>query len=192
MDSIAAPETVTPPAPAPGLTAQEIEALIERKAQEISDKRVSGLQSLYDKKLAEQAKEYQKLRSQLLPGDVDEPEDDTANLRIQELERQLAIERASSKYPKAGPLYKKLLEYEDPEEQIAFMEQLFTPAPAAAPEPPPPQPEVEVPSVDPNSPAQNLSRGTYPSPDGGTVFSDEEAERFIAMRQAEWERRYSG
>lgn len=190
-DAIAAPETVTPPAPTPGLTVQEIEALIERKAQEISDKRVSGLQSLYDKKLAEVQREAAKLRQQVLPGveDDDDVSNSAEQARIQELERQLAIERASQKYAKAGPLYRKLLEFETPEEQIAFMEEFLTP-PAAAPATPQPVAAPEAPptpSVDPNSPASPPNGGILPTPDGGGFSSADDAERWLMQEQARWE-----
>lgn len=144
------------------MTQQEIEALIDRKAQEISDKRVAGLMSSYDKKFAETQKEMSRLRKQALgEDDGPDPEDsDTARENAQ-LKRQLAIIEASQRFPKAGPLYQRLMGFETAEEQIEFLEGMFAtpePAPAAPPPSPAPQPDVdfEVPDVDMNRPARGL------------------------------------
>ena len=156
-DAIAAPEAVPTPATAPVLTSQEIEALIERKAQEISDKRVSGLMSSYDKKFAALQRQ--------LSGDA-EPVEDPA---IAALKRENAILKAAQRFPKAAPLYQKLLEVEDTEEQIALMEKWLTPPPEAAPVPPAPEPETPEPSTP--------SRSQQPSAD---------AQRWRASHASRW------
>lgn len=181
-DAIAAPEAVPTPASAPVLTSQEIEALIERKAQEISDKRVSGLMSSYDKKFAALQRQ--------LSGDT-EPVEDPA---IAALKRENAILKAAQRFPKAAPLYQKLLEVEDTEEQIAIMEKWLTPPPEAAPVPPAPEPETPEPStpVDPNSPPQTLNGGVLPTPAGGVFTDPRYASQFIEQEQAAWEARNRG
>ena len=189
MDAIAAPETVPTPAQAPVLTAQEIEALIERKAQEISDKRVSGLMSTYDKKLADSNKELARIRQQLLPdeepvrGRGEDPEKAA-------LQREVAILRAAQRFPKAAPVYQRLMEIEDTEAQISYLEELFAPPPPSPAPPPvaaPPEPDATTAPVDANSPANLPNGGVVPTPDGGR-FSEAEASRYIDMMQAEWDR----
>ena len=189
MDAIAAPETVTPPATAPGLTAQEIEALIERKAQEISDRRVSGLQSMFDKKLTDSNKEIARMRRQLLP--EEEPVyvngEDPEKVALQ---REVAILRAAQRYPKAAPVYQRLMEIEDTEEQIALLEELFAPPPpppAPTPVEPSPEPDELAAFVDANSPINPPNGGVTPTPSGGR-FSDAEASRMVDLFQAEWDR----
>jgi hypothetical protein len=191
LDAIAAPETVPTPAATPVLTAQEIEALIERKAQEISDRRVSGLMSNYDKKLADSNRELSRIRQQLLPdeepmgGRGEDPEKAA-------LVREVAILRAAQRYPKAAPVYQRLMEIEDTEEQIALLEELFAP-PAPAPAPPPveasPEPDVPTAPVDANRPANLPNGGVVPTPDGGR-FSDAEAARYLDILQGEWDRQH--
>lgn len=176
-DPIAAPEQPSTPAPTPVLSQQEIEALIDRKAQEISDQRVKGLMSSYDKKLAALQRQ--------LSGET-EPAEDPA---IAALKRENAILRAAQQYPKAAPLYQKLVEIEDPEDQIAFMETWFSqqsasPAPAA-----PPEPEEPTPPVDPNSPPPTLNGGVLPTPEGGVFTDSRMAAAYIEQEQAAWERR---
>ena len=103
MTDIAALSVDSTPAATPVFDRAEIEALIERKAQEISDKRVSGLMSTYDKKIAESQKELAKLRRQVLP---DEPTD-TSDSEAQNaaLLRENAILKAAARFPKAAPVY---------------------------------------------------------------------------------------
>ena len=179
-EAIAAPEQPSTPATPPVLSQQEIEALIERKAQEISDKRIGGLMSSYDKKL--------KALQKQLSGEDDDPAEDPA---ITALRRENAILKAAQRFPKAAPLYQKLLEIEDTEDQIAFMETWFaqpeSPAPTATPEP-------EEPStpVDPNSPPPTLNGGVLPTPQGGVFTDPKYASAFIEQEQAAWENRNRG
>ena len=159
-DPFAAPVEPEAPAtpPAPAIT-PEIEALIAQRVQELSDKRVGGLQSTFDKKLAEQDRKYreeiQRLRKAIPDFEDDEPEQDPELARrIQDLERQNALLRAAQQYPKATPLYEQLMQFETTEEQIAFLEERLG-TPEQAPPPPPPAPttdDVEVPDIDPNRP----------------------------------------
>lgn len=181
-DAIAAPEQPTTPATPPVMSQQEIEALIERKAQEISDKRIGGLMSSYDKKL--------KALERQLSGDT-EPAEDPAILA---LKRENAILKAAQRFPKAAPLYQQLLEVEDTEDQIALMESWFnqpqqpaSPVPAA-----PPEPEEPTPAVDPNSPPTTLNGGVLPTPAGGVFTDPAYASRFIEQEQAAWENRLRG
>ena len=163
-DPFAAPEQPTTPAappPAPAIS-PEIEALIARQVQELSDKRVAGLQSSYDKKLADQQKEFAKLRAQMLgePEPQEPAADPALASRLAELERQNAILRASQKYPKAAPLYEKLVQFTDAEEQIAFLETLVAQQTPAPPPPTAAQPaeELDVPDIDPNRPAPSAGQ----------------------------------
>lgn len=179
-DAIAAPEQPSTPATPPALSQQEIEALIERKAQEISDKRIGGLMSTYDKKL-------KALQKQLSGEDADPAEDPA----IAALRRENAILKAAQRFPKAAPLYQQLLEVEDTEDQIALMESWFaqaqqpeSPAPAA-----PPEPEEPSTPVDPNRPPQTLNGGVLPTPAGGVFTDPKYAEAYIAQEQAAWENR---
>ncbi len=195
-DPFAAQEEPAAPAapPAPALT-PEIEAFIAQRVQSLADTRISGLQSLYDKKLAEQTRAHQseiaRLRRQVLPEEDDGMAEDSESAReLAELKRQLAIRDASEKFPKAGPLYRQLMGFETAEEQIAFLEEQLaaaTPAPApAAPPTPVPQPDadLEVPDVDMNRPAPGV--GGYSGFDGEKM-TDEMAARILSTFQ-EWPR----
>lgn len=180
-DAIAAPEQPVTPATPPVMSQQEIEALIERKAQEISDKRIGGLMSSYDKKL--------KALERQLSGET-EPAEDPAILA---LKRENAILRATQRFPKAAPLYQKLLEVEDTEDQIALMESWFNQPQPSAPVPAaPPEPEEPTPAVDPNSPPTTLNGGVLPTPAGGVFTDPTYAARFIEQEQAAWENRLRG
>lgn len=182
-DAIAAPEQPSTPATSPALSQQEIEALIERKAQEISDKRIGGLMSSYDKKL-------KALQKQLSGEDTDPAEDP----EIAALKRENAILRAAERFPKAAPLYRKLLEVEDTEDQIALMESWFAQTQQAASPAPTATPEPEEPSapVDPNSPPPTLNGGVLPTPAGGVFTDAKYAAAYIEQEQAAWETRNRG
>ena len=179
-DAIAAPEQATTPATSPVTLTPEIEAFIQRTAQEISDKRVGGLMKSYDKQIAALKKQ--------LSGEDAEPAEDPA---IAALKRENAILKAAQRYPKAAPLYQQLLEVEDTEDQIALMEswlaqaqQPASPAPIA-----PPEPEEPTPPVDPNSPPPTLNGGVLPTPEGGVFTDSRMAAAYIEQEQAAWERR---
>jgi len=188
LDAIAAPETVQTPAQSPVMTAQEIEAMIERKAQELSDRRVSGLMSSYDKKLADTNKELARVRKQVLP-DEDEPvHGGRGDDRLAALERENAILKAAQRFPKAAPAYLRLLEIEDTEEQIEYLEGLFNPpaAPPVTPVAATPEPVDPTAYVDPNLPANLPNGGVLPTPEGGR-FTPESADLYIKQAQRAWE-----
>jgi Skp family chaperone for outer membrane proteins len=181
-DPFAAPEEAAAPAtpPAPTIT-PEIESLIAQRVQELSDKRVAGLQSSYDKKFADQQREFQKLRTQLT-GEEEPQQDPEVAAQLASLARENAILRASQKFPKAAPLYQQMIGMDTAEEQIAFIEQVLdTAARAAVPQTPAapqvPIEELDVPDSDPNRPAPN-SGGRIPDYDG-VQMSEEYAARII-------------
>lgn len=151
-----------PTAPAPAIS-PEIEAYIAQRVQALSDQRISGLQSVFDKKLAEANKEIQRVRRQAL-GEPDAPdfEDSETARENAELKRRLAIMEAAERFPKAAPLYQQLMGLETAEEQIAFLEQQLQQAPPPPPPVPPvpqPEPELEVPDIDMNRPAPTGGSG---------------------------------
>lgn len=187
-DPFAAPAEPQAPAPQPAALSPEIEALIAQRVQALTDTRVSGLQSLYDKKLAEQDRKYQAEMDRLRKGipdfvdDEPDPVDSEMARKVAELERQNAILRARQQYGKGAPAYERLIALESAEEQIAFLEELqaaqATPAPT--PPPAPPTDDVEVPDVDPNRPPIR-DMGWAP----GSPMTDEVAARILASA-TEW------
>lgn len=184
-DALAAPSEPTAPAtpPAPAIT-PEIEALIAQRVQALSDQRIAGLQSVFDKKLAEMSKEQSKLRRQLLPEEDITQEDDSDTARENaELKRQLALVELAQRFPKAGVVYKQLMGLGTLDEQVEFLEQQFAaqvPPAAPAPTPPAPTPDVDldVPDIDMNRPAPRQDAG-YIVHDG-VRMTDEIAQQILA------------
>lgn len=156
-DALAAPSgDSAPAAPPPALTAAEIEALIERKSQELSDRRISGLQSMYDGKLARLQAELTKVqRASLSASEIADLDSEDVKAELAKARRELEAYRKAQEYPDAFPVYSKLLSAETPEEQLTVLSEALAlrsvpsapqaPAQAAAP-------AERTPRVDPNNP----------------------------------------
>lgn len=142
------------PAPAPAVTSEQIQALIAEGVKAAFDSRIPGLQSTYEKQLAD-------VRSQLKRSQMtdDEWEDERAKALEQELaqaRRERDALKAAAMYPTAFPLFEKLQSASTVEEQLSFLSTLV-PAPAApAPEPEPQAPPVPRPDLN-NPPQQNAT-----------------------------------
>ncbi len=162
-DPIAAPEAeLTPASPTPVITAEEIDKLIERKAQERSDQRVAGLQSVFDKKLSAIQAEIRKSNRQSAGLDDEDPRVAELEAELAQARREAAMERAAGKYPDAFPLYKQIIDIEDPDAQLAALtqwaQQQRTPlTPVVTPEPEPQAPPT--PPVDLNNPPRQQVTG---------------------------------
>lgn len=136
-----APASSTPATPA--FDFEAFKAGVESKMNE----RISGLQSVYDRKLADAYAEIEQLKTATLSEDEREQlAEQEANSYIEQLERQVWLStEAAKKYGKAAPHIQKLFESDgDVEAFAAYLESALNPAPE-------PEPEVEVSDVDPNN-----------------------------------------
>jgi hypothetical protein len=148
------------PAAAPAQTPEEIQALVDAQVQAAISTRIPGLQSAYEKQLAQ-------LRAELKAKDSD-PDGYEANTsskleaQLAEARREAEALRVARQYPEVFPVYEAILAAESPVDQLDVLQAFVqgnTPAPAqnqqapaapaapAAPSAPPP--------VDPNRPVQD-------------------------------------
>jgi hypothetical protein len=140
------------------MTTAEIEALVDRRAQEISDKRVAGLMSTYDRKIAEQAAALRKMQRSFSNDDDDSPDPRVAELEAElaTVQREAAEAEAARLYPDVYEDFKALTGRETPADQLAYLRELRTRL-AAPPSAEPPAVAAVPPTqpVDPNQPARN-------------------------------------
>lgn len=169
---------VAPVAPEPpALTAAQIEAMVERKAQEISDRRVAGLMSKYDREIATMKAEQVKFRKSFSGEDDDTPDPRLADLEAEvarlNSERELAELRV--KYPDVIEDYIALSGAENRAGQLAALDGLRQRLTAPPPsEEPAAEPEIPTPPVHPNQPARP-PRGWVP----GTAMDPQTADAFF-------------
>lgn len=170
---------VDAPASTPATPAFDFEAfkasLVGELDQKVSE-RISGIQSVFDKKLNElRDTEIRPLKTANLSEEEREQlaEKEAAEY-VETLERQVWLaNEASKKYPKAVPLIQKLFEAKGDLPTFAeSLESLLSPAPAT------PEPADEVPEVDPNNPPRVNPAGTFVLPDG-QVMTKELADQIL-------------
>lgn len=171
-----APES--PPAPqAPGLSETQIVELVERKAQEISDRRVAGLQSLYDRKIKELRDENQRIQRSLAGTEDDARSSDLeAELRRQERENKYL--RVALENPDLAPFISRFDPESSPEDIATALKeyrQSFS-QPANPTTPPPPAQQDPVPGVEPNQPRRDTT-GWEP----GQSMTQELANRILGI-----------
>ncbi len=179
VDELAAvAEPVEAPAPVPALTEAQIEAMVERKAQAIADKRIAGLMSANDKKVAALEANLRKLQKSFSNDD-----DDGVDPRIADLEAELARVNQDAadaayarEYPDVYADLKALSAADDDAARFQYLRQLK----AAQAAPPPVEEEVEetyipTPPVHPNQPART-PRGWIP----GSKMDQATADSIIA------------
>jgi hypothetical protein len=158
----------TPASETPVLTATQIEDMISRKAQEISDKRVSGLQSLYDRKLKEIADENKRI-SRALAGTEDDPRSSDLEAELRRQERENQVLKVALANPELAPFLTRLDPDASPEDLAATLlayRESFSQQ-AAPPSAPEPRAEpLDIPGVEPNRPPRERSGfelGTNPT-----------------------------
>lgn len=164
--SVTAP--ATPEGAAPATPAFDFEAFKASLATEFEQKmseRISGLQSVYDKKLNERDEQIRQLKTATLSEEEREQlAEKEATEYVEKMERELWLAReASQKFPKAAPLLQKLFEANGDVESFAqSLEAVLNPAPVT------PEPEEEVSEVDPNNPPRTPVAGAndFIGPDG--------------------------
>lgn len=151
------PETA-PASPTPALTEAQIVELVERKAQEISDKRVSGLQSLYDRKIKELTDENKRI-SRSLAGTEDDVRSSDLEAELKRVERERDMLRVAQEHPEIAPFISRFATLDSPEDianTLLEMRQSFT-APAAPQTPEPAAPAATASGVEPNNPQRDRS-----------------------------------
>lgn len=166
----ASPETPATPA-APAFDPEAFLARIDEKMNE----RVSGLQSVFDRKLNEYGSMIEELKTATLSEEEREQlSEQKASEYVEELERKVALAELGQKYSKAAPHIQKLFETQGDVAAFAeYLESTLNPAPAT------PDPEPEVPDVDPNRPAPSPAHAGPLMPDG-TVLTKELADSVLA------------
>lgn len=147
----AAPET-TPAATPPVLTEAQIEELIQKK----TDQRISGLQSLYDRKYRELSDQLKKAE-RALAGTEDDPRESDIAAELRRQERENKMLRVALEHPELAPVITKFDPDASPEDIAAALleyRQSFTPT--APPTPSTPEAPV-VPDVEANRPRRDPS-----------------------------------
>ena len=127
--------------------------------------RISGIQSVFDKKLNERDEMIRQLKTATLSEEEREQlAEKEATDYVTKLEQEVWLAReASQKFPKAAPLIQQLFEANgDVESFAAKLESVLNPAPAT------PEPVEEVSEVDPNNPPRVpvVGANDFVGPDG--------------------------
>lgn len=152
----------------------EIQRMIQQEAQRIVDQRIPGLQSAYEKQLADVRKQLKSAQS-----DPDAYLDDSSRELQQQLsqaQRQIELLQAGRQYPEATPVYEAVLSAENAEEALGILQKFVRgdpsdqPAPSETPQGTPPAPAQQPaasPPVDRNRPASTQPDQTV-GPEGMT------------------------
>lgn len=171
----AASEPTETPAPeAPVLTAAQIEDMIQRK----TDQRISGIQSLYDRKIKDLSDQLKKAE-RALAGTEDDPRESDLQAEVRRLERQNRMLVAAQANPEIAPYLDRFGADATPEDIAAALveiRQSFSPPPAPPSAPEPTAEPVDVPGVEPNRPPrerQGWEMSTTPTPEQADKFFSE-------------------
>jgi len=162
------------------LTEAQIEDMIARKAQEISDKRVGGLQAMYDRKLKEIADENKRI-SRALAGTEDDPRSSDLEAEVRRLERQNRLLVAAQANPEIAPYIDRFGPDATPEDIATALVEIRE---SFAPKPPQqtPEPAPAVPDVEPNNPPRDRQGLEL-----GANITERQADEYFAGLQA-WPR----
>ena len=163
----------TPASQTPVLTTAQIEDMIARKAQEISDKRMSGFQSLMDRKIKEIADENKRI-SRSLAGTEDDVRQSDLEAELRRVERERDLLRVAQEHPEIAPYISKFASVDSPEDIAATlleMRQSFAPPSPVTPDPAP-APAEPVPGVEPNNPPRDRT-GWEPGTEPSAEFSEQ-------------------
>jgi hypothetical protein len=141
------------PATQPALTSSEIQALVATEAQRIVDSRIPGLQSAYERQIAQLKKELKQAKA-----DPDGYSSGSSELEAElaQARREAASLRAGRQYPDAYPVYESLMSATDVEEQLDILQGLIRGTPPAPEQSAPPAPPAApaTPPIDPNRPLE--------------------------------------
>lgn len=156
-------ETVVPenaqaaPAETPAsLTPDQIQEVIAKAVQAAVDTRIPGLQSAYDKQLAEVRNELR--RAQMTPDEVEDEQRTQLEAELAQMKRERDALSAARAYPDAFPVYERLMSAKSVEDQLKILSGLSAsgqpnPAGEVAAAPAEGQDDLgETPPVDPNNP----------------------------------------
>jgi len=162
-------QTPAAPASAPAQSQAEIQAVVDAQVQAAIQARIPGLQSSYERQIAQ-------LRDELKQATADPDRyeaDNSSKLEAQlaEARREAEALRVARQYPEVFPTYEAILSAKSPVEQLDVLQAFVqgnTPAPAQnpqAPAAPPAAPaaqSIAPPPVDPNRPVLNPAPAQSP------------------------------
>ena len=109
-----------PPAPA----APDIESLIARKVQELSDQRVAGLQSAMDKKIAALQKQLAR-RDSMTDAESEAAAQEDLRAELAAARREAEMYKKAREYPDAFPYFERLMNAEDMDAQMKVIVDLL-------------------------------------------------------------------
>jgi hypothetical protein len=179
-DTTVQPEEAAAPAETPAVDSEAIRQMVEAEAQRIVDERIPGLQSAYEKQLAQLRK---KLESKDDPSSgYDSFEANEYQKQLEQAQREAAMLRAGRQFPNAFPAYEAIMAADSAEEQMELLESFLSPKKQEATEQAPPQAPAapEAPPVDPNNPP------TTPLPPADGPSNVDDAMRIIDMVGPQW------
>ena len=143
------------PAESPAsLDSDAIRQMVEAEAQRIVDARIPGLQSAYEKQLAQMRKELKKAQSGEDTGYATY-ESDEYQRELEQARKEAAALRAGRQYPDAFPIYESLMAADSVEDQLELLQEFVrgTPAPTTPQQAAPAAPaEPKTRPVDQNNP----------------------------------------
>jgi len=172
------------PASAPAPSSDEIRAMVEAEAARIVDARIPGLQSAYEKQLAQLRKELAKAKSD--PDGYDADNSSQYREELERAQREAAALRAGRSFPDAFPIYEAMMAADTVEDQLQMLQDFVrgTPAPEPAAEsgsnPTPAPAPSTTPRIDQNNPP------SAPPPMGDGPTTQEAAWQIIDQFKENW------
>lgn len=152
-------------------SADDIQRMVDAQIEQVVSKRISGLQSVYDKQLADARKQIDELKSD--PDGYAASTNAQLEQELQAANRRLAALETAKNYPEVFPVYESILGADSPEAQLeilqAFVRGNPSDAPAQEAETSPSQETQSQQRVDPNRPLSTPPAGTAEVMDGATA-----------------------
>jgi hypothetical protein len=157
--------------------------MVEAEAARIVDARIPGLQSAYEKQLAQLRKELEKARKD--PDGYDASATNQYQAELEQARREAAALRAGRAFPDAFPVYEAMMAAETVEDQLQMLQDFVrgtpsTPQQQESGSNPTPAPEPPTPSIDQNNPP------SAPPPMGDGPATQEAAWQIIDQFKSGW------
>jgi len=159
-----------------------IRQMIEAEAQRIVDNRIPGLQSAYEKQLAQLRKELKAAKSGDEYTSYESQESAEIQKQLEQAQREAAALRAGRQFPDAFPVYEALMSADSVDDQLELLQNFVTGKVKEQTEQAPPQ----APAAPPTRPVDQNNPPSSPPPPVDGPADLEGAMRIIDAVGSRW------